>query len=126
MKINKLKKRLPLTLLFLGILALVASPVEVLAGSGSGSANSGRKGGQNCAKISKSTRADTGAMTVTEVKVNGVVLVAGRDYSVRAGTSGSTRPVVDFTNPLAANVDVSVRVSTIKAGTFTVAVNLEC
>lgn len=126
MKGIDLKNRVSITMLLVGLLAVMAAPVNVLAGSGSGSANSGAKGGQNCAKVSKSSRTDTGAMTVTEVKINGVVQVAGRDYTVRAGTSGSTRPVIDFTHPLPANVDVSVRVNTVKAGTFTVDVKLEC
>ena len=118
-----MKKKFIGSVLLVGFFVLIFAPINVLAGTASASANAGRKGGQNCGKISKKSRQDTGAMTVTEVKVNGTILTAGRDYNIKAGTSGSTRPIIEFTNPLAANADVSVTLDTVLAGTFTV--NLE-
>ncbi len=106
----------------LAVSVLVLVPLTVHAGTASATASSGR-GGQNCGKISKKSRQNTGAMTVQGVKVNGTSLVEGRDYKVRAGTNGSTRPVIEFTNPLPANANVAVSLDTILDGSFTV--NLE-
>ena len=103
---------------------IVVLPVNVLAGTASGSASTGN-GGQDCAKISKSGRDDTGAMTVGKVILDGKVLTVNVDYTVRAGTDGSTRPVIDFDKPLPGKGKVEVELSTIQPGTFTVVVKLE-
>ncbi len=105
-------------------LLIAALPVNSLAGTASGSANTGA-GGQTCAKVSKRGRDNTGAMTVGNVKLNGTDLKLNVDYKIRAGTNGSTRPVIEFTNPLPANAQVVVELSTIQDGTFTVIVELE-
>lgn len=120
-----MKKSVFGTVLIVGLLVLLATPLVVFAGTASGTANSGRSGGQTCGKISKSGRTDTGAMTVGSVTVDGKILVKGTDYTVRAGTDNSTRPVIEFSNPLSANVKVEVSLSTIQAGTFTVNLALE-
>lgn len=113
------------TLLVTLVLVIMATPLAIFAGTATGSAATGN-GGQDCAKISKRGRDNTGALTVGEVRINGGdPLREGVDYKVRAGTNNSTRPVIEFTNPLPANANVSVRLGTGQAGTFTVVVELE-
>ncbi|GEM_PF-2713054 len=107
------------------LIILTATPVLAFTGTATASANSGRAGGQKVGKISKKDRTNTGAMTVGTVKVNGHILVSGTDYNVRAGTDNSTRPVIDFTNPLGANAAVEISLTTAQDGTFTVDLKLE-
>jgi hypothetical protein len=110
-------KRKSISIVLLVVL-LVMAPVNVLAGTASASANSGANGGQDCGKISKRSGQNTGAMTVGTVTVNGRTLTKGQDYHVE--NDGSTRPVIKFTNPLPANAQVNVSLSTKLTGTFNV------
>ena len=119
-----MQKRIMFISLLAGLLLLIMAPASVFGGTATGSANSGKGGGQNCAKISKSSKT-TGAMTVTAVYVGGKRFTAGTDYTVRRGTSNSTRPIIDFNSPLAKDVKVEVELSTVKDGDFTVNVSLE-
>ncbi len=112
-----MKKIISISLL-LGL--LLFAPINVLAGTASGSAEA--KGGEDCAKISKKDRQNTGAMEVNTVTVNGTPLTLGTDYTVE--NNNSTRPVIKFKNPLTAKANVEVTLKTGKPGTFDAVVTL--
>lgn len=120
-----MKNKIMRALLGAGLFILIAAPLDALAGTATGSSGTGAGGGQTCGKISKKSRDNTGAMTVGTVTLNGTAMTLNVDYKVRAGTDKSTRPVIEFTNPLPANANVEVKLSTIEAGTFTVNLELE-
>ncbi len=107
--------KIALMVMVLGLLVVQAA----WAGSANGSATA--KGGENTAKISKHGRTNTGAMKVLRVKKNGRK-VDPEDYEVTG--NGSTRPKIDFVDPLAAGDTIDVTLSTGQAGTFTVDVTL--
>ncbi len=113
------KKSISIVLL-VGLLVLAFTPINVLAGTASASATA--KAGDDCGEIEKREGQNTGAMNIGMVKVNGKELKKGIDYTVE--NDGSTRPKIKFKTPLAKDDSVSVTLSTVKRGDFTVNLTL--
>ncbi|MEZ5347391.1 MAG: hypothetical protein R2681_17730 [Pyrinomonadaceae bacterium] len=118
------KKKLFSSVVSACALAILIIPASVFAGTATAEKNTGR-GGQDCGKISKRSGQNTGGMTVKKVMVGDDEYKEGTHYNIRRGTDGSTRPVIEFVNPLPANKDVKVTLDTKKGEDKTYEVNLE-
>lgn len=105
--------------LLIGLLTLVFAPVNVFA---SATASADAKGGEDCGDIEKRSGQNTGALEVIEVKVNGLPLEKGVDYTVE--NNKSTRPKIKFVNPLLNGDKVKVTLSTGKRGNWDVVLTL--
>lgn len=113
-----MKKNFIKNMLLLGLFVFVMGTASVFAGTAT--ATDTASDGDDCGKISKQRNQTTGAMEVLKVEVNGVKL-AKDEYTVSG--NGSTRPKIEFTDPLNAGDTVKVTLRTKKSGRFTV--NLE-